>query len=206
VTLTVVGEPGRNTMWLNGEKIGESGNQLVCPLRQLGGGAGESFVGSIRKLRVINRVLTPKEIGRAAGLDIPDNQAAKAKVTATASDTAHAFTPELATDEDPKSRWSSGPTQAPQSLAIDLGRNATFNTVAIDWENATPGEYHVEVSADGEKWKDVFTGKAEPGRTTARFANATGRHVRIVMSKPTTGWGYSIHEVEVLAMKAPAKR
>lgn len=206
VTLTVVGEPGRNTIWLNGEKIAESGNQLVCPLRQLGGGAGESFVGSIRKLQVLDRALTPKEIGRAAGLDIPDNLAAGAKVSATASDTAHGFTPELAADEDPKSRWSSGPTQAEQSLTLDLGKAVAFNTVNIEWEAAVPAEYRIEVSGDGKEWKPVFTGEAKAGRTSANFPNSTGRHLRLVMSKPRTPWGYSIHEVEVLSMKAPAKR
>ena len=206
VSLTVVGEADRNTIWLNGEKIAESGNQLVCPLRKLGGGEGESFVGTIRKLRVVNRALTAKEIGRAAGLDIPDNLAAGAKVTATASDTAHGFTPELATDDDPKSRWSSAPTQAEQSLMIDLGKAVVFNTVAIDWEAAVPGEYRVEVSSDGEKWKPVFSGSAQPGRTTANFPSSTARHVRIVMSRPTTPWGYSIHNVEVLSASPAVKR
>lgn len=200
-TLTVVGEAGRNTIWLNGEKIAESGNQLVCPLRQLGGGAGESFVGSIRNLRVLNRAMTPKEIGRAGGLDIPDNLAAGAKVTASASDTAHGFTPDLATDEDLQSRWSSGPTQVEQSLVLDLGKAVAFNTVNIDWEAATPGEYRVEVSRDGKEWKAVFTGAARPGRTSASFPNATAQQVRLVMSKPTTPWGYSIHNVEVLSAK-----
>jgi hexosaminidase len=202
-TLTVVGEPGRNSIWLNGEKIGESNNQLVCPLRQLGGGAGESFVGSIRKLKVVNRALSPKEIGRLAGLDIPDNLAAGAKASATASDAAHGFTPELATDEDPKTRWSSGPTQAEQSLALDLGKSTSFNTVAIDWESAVPAEYRVELSRDGAKWVSVFTGEAKPGRTTASFPNIHASRVRIVMSKPLTEWGYSIHQVEVFSAEKP---
>ncbi|RYD64600.1 MAG: hypothetical protein EOP83_09345 [Verrucomicrobiaceae bacterium] len=206
VSLTVVGEPDRNSIWLNGEKIAESPNQLVCPLRQLGGGAGESFIGSIRKLRVVNRVLTPKEIGRVAGLDIPDNLATGAKASATVSDTAYGFTPELAIDDDPKSRWSSGPTQAPQSLALDLGKAVAFNTVAIDWEAAVPGEYEIEVSNDGNAWKSVFTGEAKPGRTIASFSNTTARHVRLAMSKPRTQWGYSIHNVEVLSMKTSGKR
>ncbi|MEK7952196.1 family 20 glycosylhydrolase [Luteolibacter soli] len=205
-TLTVVGEAGRNTIWLNGEKIAESGNQLVCPLRQLGGGAGESFVGTVRKLRVVNRALSAKEIGRAAGLDIPENLAAGAKVTASASDTEHGFTPELATDDDPKSRWSSGPTQAEHSVTLDLGKAATFNTVAIDWEAAVPGEYRVEISRDAKAWKPVFTGEAKPGRTTATFPNVTAGQVRITMSKPRTPWGYSIFNVEVLLAKAPATR
>jgi hexosaminidase len=206
VSLTVVGEPDRNSIWLNGEKIAESPNQLVCPLRQLGGGAGESFIGSIRKLKVVNRALTPKEIGRVAGLDTPDNLAAGAKASATVSDTAYGFTPDLAIDDDPKSRWSSGPTQAAQSLSLDLGKAVAFNTVTIDWEAAVPGEYRIEVSSDGSAWKPVFTGEAKPGRTTATFPNITARHVRLAMSKPRTQWGYSIHNVEVLSMKAAGKR
>lgn len=98
------------------------------------------MVGTIRKLRLVNRALNAREIGRAAGLEIPDNLAAGAKVTATASDTAHGFAPDLATDDDPKSRWSSAPTQAEQSLMLDLGKAVAFNTVAIDWQAGVAGE------------------------------------------------------------------
>ncbi len=201
-SICVVGTEGRNAIYLNGEKIFEVNNQMVCPLKWLGSKSGNSFIGKIRKLRVVNRALSSKEIGRAAGLDIPDNLAAGAAATATASDSAHGLNPANLTDEKPSTRWSSGGTGSEQSVTLDLKSAASFNTVAIDWENAVPSSYRVQVSGDAKEWKDVFTGEAKPGRTTASFPTTKARHVRVVMSQPKTPWGYSIHEIEVLLMKA----
>lgn len=41
------------------------------------------FVGKIRKLKVIDRALTPTEVGRTAGLDIPANIAKGCAVSVT---------------------------------------------------------------------------------------------------------------------------
>ena len=205
-SLTVVGEQGRSTIWLNGEKILESPNQLVCPLRMLGGKPGQSFVGSIRKLCVVSRALTPKQIGRAAGLDIPDNLAAGAKTTASAADSEHGLDPQNAVDEDPGTRWSSGITTKDQWIAIDLGKDQAFNTVNVLWETAVPKTYHIHVSNNATDWKDVFTGEANVGKTAATFPPQHARHVRLTMSEPRTGWGYSIHEIEVLAKRPGPKK
>ena len=201
-TLTVVGEQGRNTIWLNGEKILESPNQLICPLRFLGSTTSQSFVGSIRNLHVFSVAFTPKQVGRAAGLDIPDNLAAGAKATASASDSAHGLDPENAVDENPSTRWSSGITNKDQWLAIDLGSQQTFSTVTVLWETAAPKTYRIQVSNDSTDWQDVFTGEANPGPTTASFPIQHARHVRLLMSQPRTGWGYSIYEIEILARRA----
>ena len=75
--------------------------------------------------------------------------------------------------------------------------------MAIDWETAVPAEYRIELSRDGAKWVSVFTGEAKPGRTTASLPNIHASRVRIVMSKPLTEWGYSIHQVEVFSAKTP---
>lgn len=199
--ICVVGTEGRNTIYLNGEKIFEANHQMLCPLRWLGSKTGNSFTGKIRKLRVVNRALSAKEIGRAAGLDLPDNLAAGATATASASDSAHGLNPPNLTDEDPASRWSSGPTSADQSVTLDLGKSVAFNTVAIDWEAAVPTTYQIQVSDDAAQWRDVFTGEAAPGRTTAAVPPTKARHVRILMSKPRTPWGYSIHQIEVFSSK-----
>ncbi|MEI7909987.1 MAG: discoidin domain-containing protein [Verrucomicrobiota bacterium] len=201
-SLTVVGEQGRNTIWLNGEKIAESPNQLVCPLARLGSKTGQSFVGSIRNLRVVNRALAAKEIGRAAGLDIPDNLAVHCTATASASDSAHGLDPANATDENPATRWSSDITKAEQWLAIDLGKEQSFNTVAVTWEAAVPKTYKIQVASDATHWTDVFTGEAQPGKTTATFPTQRARHLRLLMREPKTQWGYSIHEIEVVSKRA----
>ncbi len=200
--ICVVGTAGSHSIYLNGEKVFESNNQMLCPLRWIGSQTGNSFIGKVRKLRVVNRALSAKEIGRAAGLDIPDNLAAGAKASATASDTAYGLVPSNLTDENPSTRWSSGTTPADQSVTIDLGKTTAINTVAITWETAVPTSYTIQVSENGSDWRDVFTGEAKPGRGSATFPDTKAHQVRIAMSKPKTGWGYSIHEVEVLLSKA----
>ncbi len=72
VSLAIVGTQRHTQVYVNGELQGESDEQTVCPLARLGAGDGSSFVGSVRNLRVVNRMLTAREIGRAAGRDLPD--------------------------------------------------------------------------------------------------------------------------------------
>jgi len=197
-TVTIVSEDRRTTVYLNGAKTGDSNNQTLCPLAQFGSKTGNSFVGKIRNLKVHNRALTAKEIGRAAGLDIPDNLAAGCPVKATASDTGNGFVPGNATDDNPATRWSSGPTGAEQKLTIDLGKPKVFNTVTISWENAHPNEFRLAVSDDGQHWLDIAHGAGKVGLTETAFPSVTARYLSIYMSKPATGWGYSIWGVEVL--------
>lgn len=200
-SVCITGTAGANTIHLNGEKIFESNNQMLCPLRWLGSKTGNSFTGSIRKLKVVNRALSPKEIAKAAGIEIPDNLAAGAEASASASDSAHGLVPANLTDDNPATRWSSGITPAPQWVVLDLRKPVSFNTVAITWETAVPGSYQIQVSDDAEQWRDVLTGDANPGRSSATFPNTKARHLRVAMSKPKTQWGYSIHEIEVLNAK-----
>ncbi len=64
VTLTVTGSPGASAIYLDGKKIGGSNNQMVCPLRYIGSLYGQSFVGKIRNLKVLNRLLSDDEIAQ----------------------------------------------------------------------------------------------------------------------------------------------
>ncbi len=181
-------------------KIGETNNQMVCPLRWLGSKTGHSFAGRIRNLKVYNRALAPREIRRAAGLggNAAASLATDRPATASASDTDHDFVPENATDGDDGTRWCSGDTRDPQWLAVDLGTEQRVGRVAIKWENAFPRAYSIELSTDGQAWKTVFSGAGKPGETTvAEFAAAPARHVRIRMSDAATQWGYSVWSLDV---------
>lgn len=60
VNITIVGERGRTSVYVDGKKTGESNNQMVCPLRQLGSKTGNSFVGSIRALKVTAKATPPE--------------------------------------------------------------------------------------------------------------------------------------------------
>ena len=203
-TVTVVATREHTVYYLNGVKTGESRKQAICPLAQLGSLTGNSFVGQLKNLKVWNRTLTAKEIGRATGRDVPDNLAAHRPATASASDTPYGFTPEKLTDEDPGTRWSSGITSQPQWVALDLGTEpVSFNTVSIAWETARPKQLRVQTSDDGQTWQDLSVVAVTGAQTTVTFPAARARQLRLQMSHPATQWGYSIWEVEVWNKKQP---
>ena len=54
VTLKIVGEAGHTKFYVNGRLMGEHNDQMVCPLAWLGSQTGNSFVGKVRNLKVIN--------------------------------------------------------------------------------------------------------------------------------------------------------
>jgi hexosaminidase len=61
VTLTIVGERGHTTLYVNGQLVGSRNDQMVCPLAWLGSKTGNSFIGKVRNLKVVNRALTTKD-------------------------------------------------------------------------------------------------------------------------------------------------
>ncbi len=198
VALTIVGQPGRTAVYVGGKLVGEHGDQTICPLARLGSRHGASCVGEVRALKVYNRAFTPRDVGRQAGLDIPDNLATGAVVTATASDVPYGFLPQLLADGNPATRWSSAPTRADQAVTLDLGAARTFNAVKVLWENAFPRAWRVAVSDDGAQWREVAQGEGRVGTTELTFATVSARHVRLSLAQPATQWGYSIWEVEIL--------
>lgn len=197
-SLCVVGTARRHTIYVNGEKVLESNNQMLCPLRWLGSKSGNSFVGKVRNLRVVNHALSPREIARAAGIDMPENLAEKRPATATFS--YPSFPPVNLTDGDPGTRWSSGDGRE-GVVTVDLGAAKRIAAVKILWEVAFAKTYEIAVSEDGKDWRKVFTGEGKQGDTLASFDPVSARYVRVTGTKPATGYGYSIWELEVYPPK-----
>lgn len=193
-SLCVVATQGRNVIYLNGEKVLDSNNQMLCPLRWLGSKTGNSFVGKVRNLRVLNRALSPQEIARSAGLEMPENLAENRPASATQ---AHPNFPAThLTDGDPATRWSSGDGRE-GVVTVDLGAAKRIGAVKITWEVAYAVTYEIAVSTDGATWQTVFSGEGRQGETLASFPPVSARHVRITGKQPATGYGYSIWELEV---------
>ncbi len=76
-TVTIIGERRHTTVFINGRKAGESGEQMICPLAQLGSKTDNSFVGKVRNLKVYGRALGTNEISRVAGSVSQGNLAVK---------------------------------------------------------------------------------------------------------------------------------
>jgi hypothetical protein len=102
-----------------------------------------------------------------------------------------------AVDGDPSTRWSSEFSD-PQWIAVDLGAPTKISRVELAWEAAFGKAHSIQVSLDGQTWKDVFkTEKGQGGIETIRFAPVEARWVRMYGTKRGTPFGYSLWEFKV---------
>jgi len=106
--------------------------------------------------------------------------------------------PASVVDGDGTTRWSSTFADD-QLLTIDYGSLRSFDRIAIDWEVAAAKVYAVEVSADGERWREIARreGGGQGPRTDAIAAGgAEGRYLRLKLEERVNDeWGFSIYEI-----------
>jgi hypothetical protein len=119
-------------------------------------------------------------------------------VSATASSSESSGTgPAKAIDGDMASRWSSAFSD-PQYLQVDLGAAKKITGVRLHWEAAYAKDYQVQVSSDASSWTPVATVVAGDGGVDDHTGlSATARYVRIHGTKRSSGYGYSLYEVEL---------
>ena len=129
------------------------------------------------------------------------NLALKATAASSANETSN-FTQEKANDGNMDTRWSSGSVENnPQWLRLDFGEPTTFNCVRLFWEKSGGKAYKVQVSDDGNEWRDVANvtdGQPEEARTIT-FDEVTARYVRVYVTEnfPDIWTCVSIYEMEV---------
>lgn len=105
--------------------------------------------------------------------------------------------PEKAIDGNMSSRWSSAFAD-PQYLVLDFGSSKKISRVKIHWETAYGKDYQLQVSNDASTWTPVASVvSGDGGVDDLTGLSATGRFLRIHGTKRSTGYGYSIYEVEV---------
>ncbi len=108
-------------------------------------------------------------------------------------------TPENAVDGDDSTRWSSKFSD-PQWIAIDLGKPMTIDHVVLNWEDAYATAYSIQISDDGQTWKDVYTNTdGQGGVEPIKFAPVAARWVRMFGTKRALQFGYSLFSFEVYA-------
>ncbi|ATB38421.1 carbohydrate-binding protein [Cystobacter fuscus] len=119
-------------------------------------------------------------------------------VAATASSIENGGTPAAnAIDGNLSTRWSSAFAD-PQYLQLDLGAAKKITGVRLTWEAAYGKDYQVQVSNDAATWTTVATVVGGDGGVDDHTGlSATARYVRIYGTKRSTGYGYSLFEVEL---------
>ncbi|WNG34974.1 carbohydrate-binding protein [Archangium violaceum] len=104
--------------------------------------------------------------------------------------------PEKAIDGSLSTRWSSAFAD-PQYLVLDFGSSKKISRVKINWEAAYGKDYQLQVSNDASTWTPVASVvSGDGGVDDLTGLSATGRFLRIYGTKRSSGYGYSIYEVE----------
>ena len=102
-------------------------------------------------------------------------------------------------------RWESNHGADPQELVIDLGNTYSIKALAIYWEAASAKEYKVEVSADGENFKELTDIESKTGKRTdmLKLSKAISvRTVKINCLSRNTAYGDSIYELGIFGSEA----
>ncbi|KAB8140014.1 family 16 glycosylhydrolase [Chloroflexia bacterium SDU3-3] len=119
--------------------------------------------------------------------------------------------PSKTVDGDMTTRWGhlwypSGPANA--WVDIDLGSSsATVTQVNLYWETALAADYQIQFSNDRQSWGTAksVTGNTALTNNIALAPAATGRYMRVNMTRKGTEWGYSLYEIQAIGCKdAPA--
>jgi mono/diheme cytochrome c family protein len=109
----------------------------------------------------------------------------------------------LAVDGKAETRYTTGTFQKPGMwFQIELPQETQLAGLQFDSvksPNDYPRGYKLEISSDGEKWKEIATGKGIPGVTDIQFPPAKAKFVRITQTGTAAGNYWSIHEMQVFA-------
>lgn len=104
-----------------------------------------------------------------------------------------------AVDGNPSTRWASA-QRDDQAITLDFGAVRPVSRAVLSWEAAYARSYQIDVSADGQTWKTVWSTTAGDGGTdTALFTPTTARYVRMTGLTRATSYGFSLWEFEVYA-------
>src|ERR1035437_1958204 len=123
--------------------------------------------------------------------------------TVTCSSVEGAGTPcAAAVDGNTGTRWSSAFSD-PQWIQIDLGATATVTQVILNWEAAAGKSFQIQTSADATNWTSMYTTTTGTGGVQALTVNGSGRYIRMYGTARTTGYGYSLWELQVFGSFGP---
>src|SRR5262245_16398586 len=106
------------------------------------------------------------------------------------------FAAEHAVDGDVRTRWSSE-FRDPQWLTVDLGAPVPLGKVRINWEDAYAKDYELQLSNDGIRFTSVRRIHDSVGGVEDDELEGTARFVRLLGTKRSTGYGYSLWELQV---------
>ncbi|WP_147463538.1 discoidin domain-containing protein [Cellulomonas triticagri] len=126
--------------------------------------------------------------------------------TATASSSLGGNVAGNAVDGDPGTRWESEHGVDDVDLTLDLGGRFDLTGTRLVWEGAAASAYALQVADDADgPWTTVRTVSKTDASADDLALDVTARYVRVHGISRLTGYGYSLHEVEVTGTRTAAE-
>ncbi len=125
----------------------------------------------------------------------------------SASSSINSTTPAMAFDGDSITRWESE-YDDPQWIAINLQDSYHICSLVIDWETAAGKTYEIQLSNDSTFATYNIIASITDGDggidSISTDNSMSGQYLRLYGTERTTGYGYSIWEMDVLGSLQPA--
>jgi hypothetical protein len=158
---------------------------------------GSRIVTSLREFNVLTAQQRTALHGLAIGRPV--------KASSQHAEKSVVFEAPFAVDGRRDTRWSSdfadplpGAVQVPEWIAVDLEQVREVSRVVLVWANAYAKAYAIQVSSDGEQWREVYHTDQGNGRTEAvRFDAVQARWIRVWCTERATPYGYALWEFQV---------
>lgn len=174
-------------------KWSATGNVQISPDGRLSAGTPGDGAFTVeadgQTITVPVKVLSPDQVnlatmkGATASSSINDGSDARAAV-----------------DGNDKTRWESAHSD-PQSITVDLETVFALKKIVLNWENAAGKVYDIELSQNGTDWTSAaHVDDGKPGVSTFDLNGAKARYIRVSGTQRTTGYGYSLYEIEAYGM------
>ena len=112
--------------------------------------------------------------------------------------------PEALVDGDLATRWSSA-YSAPQQITLHFAAPLRVARLRLYWEQASARRYSVSVTQDGTTWTGVhvymnLTTNPVPRIDDINLRNIAATGLRLdLLERVNPAWGFSLHEIEVMA-------
>ncbi len=153
-------------------------------------------------LLVSGAILPVLTVAAAAETDIARGKTAIACHSESAD-----FVPSKALDGSSASRFAAGGGCAHDTwYVLDLGNNYDLSRVRINWEAAHPSSYVLELSEDGQTYRELKTVNNAAAGWVETAVSGTGRFLRIrELTRSLAPYGFSMYDLEVYGERAAAE-
>lgn len=106
----------------------------------------------------------------------------------------------LAVDGDITTRWIANAGEQHPWIYVDLEAQANINLIILNWEDARPPKYEIQVSDDAQNWRTIASVNDEGNtKKVVRFElqeEQQGRYIRIYANEKSR-YGCSLYEFDI---------